>query len=150
MNKLLARLERIRGVKMDYREQDTHLDVVRRYMLVWNSRELVGMRELFTPDAIIEGTLARGCLDEVLPVWRELAQAFRPHRIVESIVVQEAEVVARYTEQGVFVGPFRGRLPTGRRYELVTMDWFAFEGEKISRLWRLRDYDDQARQVKLR
>ena len=150
MNELIARSDRTPGEYMDYRKQEVQLDVVWRFLLAWNSSDLSGVRELFAADAIIEGTLARGSLKEVLPVWRDLAVAFRPQRTVESMVAQDGEVVALYTEQGVFVGPLRCRLPTGRRYELVTMDWFAFEGEKIRRLGRLMDYGDQARQIKMR
>ena len=98
---LITRSDRTPGEYMDYRKQEVQLDVVWRFLLAWNSSDFSGVRELFTADAIIEGTLARGSLKEVLPVWRELAEAFRPQRTVESMVAQDGEVVARYTEQGV-------------------------------------------------
>lgn len=53
----------------------------------------------------------------------------------------------RYSESGVFQGPFRGHEPTGKPFELVAMEWFILRDGKIERRWGARDSASQARQI---
>jgi hypothetical protein len=48
-------------------------------------------------------------------------------------------VVARYTERGKSVKPFRGLGPTNKTHELLAMEWFEVNN-LIQRRWGTRFY----------
>lgn len=124
-------------------------DVVLKYVAAFNDYDVDALRGLFTPDALIYGVLGAGGLDDVLPVWGELHAAFGITLLVEEIVAEGDRVAVRYTERGTFAGPFRGKEPTGKSYELVAMEWFVLRDGRISRRWGARDSASQARQIGL-
>lgn len=119
------------------------LDTVRAYVAAFNAGDWDAIRPLFTPGAMIRGVLGWGELEEVaFPVWRELHDGLRMSLQIEALVEDGDVVVARFTETGTFVGPFRGLpglTPTGRSYEIVAMEWFEFEDGMIARRWGARD-----------
>src|SRR5690606_1309478 len=117
-------------------------DIVHAYVEAFNAGDWAKMRPLFTDAAVIRGVLGWGGFEEVLPIWRELHEGMSMHLAVDSLVHAGESVVARYTETGRFVGPFRGLAgltPTGRTYEIVAMEWFEFEDGRIARRWGARD-----------
>ena len=63
------------------------------------------------------------------------------------MVAEGDRVAVRYTERGRFVGPFRGQEPTGKAYQLVAMEWFAFRDGRVQGRWGARDSAALARQV---
>jgi steroid delta-isomerase-like uncharacterized protein len=121
--------------------------VVRQYVEAFNQGDLPRLRELFTPDASVHGVLGWGGLDVVLPIWKELHEAFKIELVVEELIAEGDVVAVRYVERGTFAGAFRGRPPTGKSYELVAMEWFSLRDEKIHRRWGARDSASQARQI---
>ncbi len=123
--------------------------VVRGYVDAFNQGDPATLRRLFTPDAVVYGVLGAGGLDVVLPVWKELHDAFAIELRVDGLVAQADTVVARYTERGTSVGAFRGQGPTGKSYEIVAMEWFAMRDGLIHRRWAARDAAAQARQMGL-
>jgi predicted ester cyclase len=123
--------------------------VVREYVAAFNRGDTDALRLLFTPDAVIHGVLGSGGLDVAVPVWRELHDAFGVTLTVEDLVAEADRVAARYTERGTFAGPFRGREPTGRSYEIAATEWFVLRGGRIAARWGARDSAAQARQVGL-
>jgi steroid delta-isomerase-like uncharacterized protein len=128
---------------------ESNKEVVRRYVAAFNRGDTDALRDLFTPDAVIHGVLGSAGLGEALPIWRELHAAFGIALTVEEMVAEGDRVAVRYTERGTFAGPFRGKQPTGKSYELVAMEWFEFRGGRIHRRWGARDSAAQARQVGL-
>jgi len=126
---------------------ESNKQVVRQYVAAFNRGDIEALRTLFSADAVIQGVLGWGALDKVIPVWRELHAAFAIELTIEDLVAEGDTVAARYLEQGKFVGPFRGKEPTGKTYELVAMEWFILHEGKIARRWGARDSDSQARQV---
>lgn len=123
--------------------------VFREYVEAFNRGDLEALRALFTPDAVIQGVLRKGGMDEILPIWRELIEGLGIQLEVEEMVAEGDLVAVRYTERGTFKGPFFGNQPTGKSYELVAMERFEVRDGKIHRRWGARDAASQARQIGL-
>lgn len=123
--------------------------VVRRYVEAFNRGDSAALRELFTPDAQIQGVLGVASIDWALGVWKELHEAFANELTIEELAAEGEAVAARYTERGTFRGPFRGHQPTGKSYEMPAMEWFHFRDGKIHRRWGARDSASHARQIGL-
>lgn len=128
---------------------DANAEVVRAYVEAFNRGDLDALRRLFTPDALIYGVLGAGGLDVAAPIWTELHDAFAVTLQVDALVASDDTVVARYTERGTSIAPFRGQGPTGLSYEIVAMEWFAMQGGLIHRRWAARDAAAMAQQVGL-
>ena len=128
---------------------DVNKKIVLRYVEAFNNGDTVALRDLFTPDAVIQGVLGSAGIEEALRIWRELHQAFAIALTVDDLVAEDDRVAARYTERGVFGAPFRGTPPTGRSYEIVAMELFHFRDGRICRRWGARDSAAQARQIGL-
>jgi steroid delta-isomerase-like uncharacterized protein len=131
----------------DMTTTESNKQVVRQYVLAFNRGDMDALRQLFTPDAIIQGVLGWASLDEAIPIWRELHAAFAIDLTIEDLAAEGDTVAARYLEQGKFVGAFRGKEPTGKSYELIAMEWFILHEGKIARRWGARDSASQARQL---
>jgi steroid delta-isomerase-like uncharacterized protein len=128
---------------------ESNKEVVRQYVAAFNRGDLEALRQLFTSDAVVQGVLGWGKLDEIIPIWKELHEAFSIELNVDAIIAEGDTVAARYTERGKFVGAFRGKEPTGKPFELVAMEWFILRNGKIERRWGARDAASQARQIGL-
>lgn len=126
---------------------ESNKQVVRRYVEAFNRGDNDALRALFVDDAVIHGVLGWAPIDEAIPIWRELHSAFAIELTIEDMSAERDVVAVRYTERGRFVGPFRGRQPTGKPYELIAMEWFEFKDGKIRRRWGARDSASQARQI---
>jgi predicted ester cyclase len=126
---------------------ERHKVVVGAYIEAFNRGDLVTLRELFTPDALVYGVLGWGSLPEVEPIWRDLHAAFGIQLTAEQMIAEGDTVAVRYTERGTFVAPFRDQQPTGKSFELVAMEWFVIQDGKIHRRWGARDAASQARQL---
>jgi steroid delta-isomerase-like uncharacterized protein len=122
-------------------------ELVRRYVDAFNRGDLEALRRLFTADAKVQGVLGDVGLEDALDVWRQLHQGLAVELTIDAIVAEGDAVAVRYTERGKFVGAFQGRPPTGKSYELVSMEWFTCRDGKISRRWGARDAASQARQI---
>jgi len=121
--------------------------VVMQYVEAFNRGDLEVLQQLFTTDALIQGVLGWGGLDKVLPIWKELHEAFAMELTVEEIIAEGDTVAVRYTERGNFNHSFRGKDPTGKSYELVAMEWFTMLDGKIHRRWGARDSASLWRQL---
>ncbi|MEW5855802.1 MAG: ester cyclase [Cyanobacteriota bacterium] len=126
---------------------ESNKQVVLKYVEAFNRGDLETLQAVFTPDALIQGVLGWGELDKVMPIWKELHEAFAIDLTVEEIIAEGDTVAVRYTERGTFAGSFRGQEPTGKPYELVAMEWFTLIEGKIHRRWGARDAASQARQI---
>jgi steroid delta-isomerase-like uncharacterized protein len=121
--------------------------VVRRYVAAFNGGDFAALREIFAPDAVVQGVLGWGGLDVVEPIWRELHSAFGIQMTIDALAADGDTVAARYTERGTFVAPFRGNEATGKSFEIVAMEWFEIRDGRIARRWGARDHASQARQM---
>ena len=127
---------------------ETHKDIIRRYAAAFSAGDFEALRPLFTEDAVIQGVLGWGNIDEVaMPVWRDLHVAYGLQLTIEDMVAEGDKVAVRYTERGTFCAAFRGTEPTGKSYELVAMEWFELRGGKIARRWGARDSASMQRQL---
>lgn len=122
-------------------------DVVRRYVDAFNRGDLAALGALFTEDAQIQGVMGKGVFEKVSPIWRQLIEGYGMQLRVEEMIAEGNTVVARFTETGTFKAPAFGHEPTGKSYELVAMEWFEVDGDKITRRWGARDSASQARQL---
>lgn len=123
--------------------------IVMRYVEAFNKGDLQTLRMLFAPDALVHGVLGWGGMDKVIPIWKELHEAFAIELSVEAMAAEGEIVAVLYTERGTFRAPFRGSPPTGKSYELVAMEWFIVRDGKIHRRWGARDSASQTRQLGL-
>lgn len=128
---------------------ESNKQTVLQYVEAFNRGDLEALRQLFASDAVVQGVLGWGPMDEVIPIWKELHDAFAIELTVEAIIAEGDAVAVRYTERGEFRAPFRGNAPTGKRFELVAMEWFILSNGKIARRWGARDSASQARQTGL-
>src|SRR2546421_10938329 len=119
--------------------EESNKKIVLEYVDAFNRGDVEAMRPLFTDDALVYGVLGWGGLDEVVPIWREIHDAFAIKMQVEAIIAEGDTVAVRYVERGTSVGPFRGGPVTGRSFEVVAMEWFIFRSERIHRRWGARD-----------
>lgn len=124
-------------------------DIVRRYVEAFNLGDLEALKHLFSPDAVIQGVLKKGYMDEILPIWQALHDGLAVHLTVDEMIEEGDTVAVRYTERGTFRAPFFGHQPTGRSYELVAMEWFVIRDGQIRQRWGARDAASQARQIGL-
>jgi steroid delta-isomerase-like uncharacterized protein len=126
---------------------EANKQVVLNYVEAFNRGDLEALAALFTSDAQIQGVLGWGGLEQALPIWKELHEAFAIALTVEAIIADNETVAVRYTERGTFRGTFRGQQPTGKSFELVAMEWFSLRDGRICRRWGARDSASQARQI---
>lgn len=127
--------------------RDHNKALVRSYVDAFNRGDLDQLRTLFAADAVIQGVLKKGQMDEILPIWRALHESLAAHLTIEEIIAQGDMVAVRYTERGVFRATFFGNEATGKSYELVAMEWFLIQNGKIQQRWGARDAASQARQI---
>lgn len=123
--------------------------VVLDYVEAYNQGDMEALRHLFTEDSEVYGALGWGGLEEVVPVWQMLHEAFAFQLYVEEVLVQGDSVVARFLERGTSVGPFRGQTATGKSSEVVAIEWFIVQGRRIRRRWGVRDSASHFRQMGL-
>jgi steroid delta-isomerase-like uncharacterized protein len=128
---------------------ESHKEIVHRYVAALNAGDWATLRELFAPEAVVYGVLGWGGIEQVMPIWRELHEGLRMELTVEEIIAEGDIVAVRYTERGTFLGAFRGQPPTGRSYEIGAMEWFHLRDGRIARRWGARDAAAQARQIGL-
>jgi steroid delta-isomerase-like uncharacterized protein len=129
--------------------QETNKQLILRYVEAFNRCDLPTLRTLFTDDAVVHGVFGMGSLDKVIPMWEELHRAFAIHLTVQEVIVEGDHAAVRYVESGTFQGDFRANPPTGRSFQLVTMEWFHLRDGKIAQRWGARDFASQARQIGL-
>src|SRR5206468_2883682 len=120
---------------------------VLEYVAAFNAGDIDRLRTLFTPDATIYGVLGGGPFDVAAPIWRELHTAFQMKLDVQSIIAEGDVIAVRYVERGASVAPFRGGSVTNKSYEIVAMEWFEMQGDRIHRRWGARDSAAIARQL---
>jgi steroid delta-isomerase-like uncharacterized protein len=125
--------------------------IIRRFVEeVQNGGDLTVLDEIAAPDYVNHSAppgvpADREGLKQLTAMFR---RAFPDGRMaIEDLVAEGDRVAARYTERGTFAGPFRGKEPTGKSYELTAMEWFALQDGRIHRRWGARDSASQARQV---
>jgi len=129
--------------------EEANKQTVLDYVDAFNRADLEALRRLFTDDALVYGVLGWGGLDQVMPIWQEIQQAFSIRLQVESLIAAGETVAVRYTERGTSVGPFRGQAATGKSFEVVAMEWFEMREGRIHRRWGARDSAAQFRQMGL-
>ncbi len=123
-------------------DTEAHKQLVRSYAEAFNAGDFERLLPLFTPSAQIWGVLGHGSPEAVLPIWRELHEGMNMRLEIQALAAEGDCVTARYRETGRFTGPFRGladHMPTGRPYEIVSMEWFEFADGRIARRWGARD-----------
>ena|SRR5262245_7863637 len=128
---------------------EANKQVVRAYVEAFNRGDFDALRQIYATDAIVQGVLGQGGMEKVVGLWRELRRGLAPELTIEEMVAEGDVVAVRYTERGKFVGPFLGKPPTGKPYELIAMEWFVVKDGKIQRRWGARDAASQARQIGL-
>ncbi len=128
-------------------QQERNKAVVRNYVDAFNRGDLEALRQLFSPDATIQGVLGKGQLDKIMPIWRQLVDGLAINLSIEEMIAEQDTVAVRFTERGTFQGPFFGIPATGKSYELVAMEWFLVRDGKIEQRWGARDQASQARQI---
>ena len=128
-------------------EVTRNIEIVHKYVATFNRGDIDAVCNLFAKDALIWGVAGWGTPEQVRPFWQELTSAFQINLTIDALVADGDTVVARYTERGKSVQPFRGLGPTNRSYELLAMEWFEIKNNLIQRRWGTRDSASQNRQL---
>jgi predicted ester cyclase len=68
---------------------------------------------------------------------------------VVRLVAEGETVAARFVCSGTHLGAWRGHAPTGRRFRVDEVSFFAFSGDRIARVWGLEDTITRLRQLRL-
>lgn len=121
--------------------------VVRAYADAFGRGDFEAIRNMCTPDVVIQGVLGRGNWDFVLPVWKSLHEAYDIKLEIEELIGEGEFVAARYAETGTFRNAFRGTPATGKSYRVTAMEWFRFGNGKIAERWGARDAANIQRQL---
>ena len=121
--------------------------VVLDYVDAFNRGDLGALKDLVADDAEIQGVFGKGTFERIKPIWRQLIEGYQMQLSVQELIAEGNSVAARYIERGEFVAPAFGNEPTGRKYELVALEWFEIEDGLIKRRWGARDSASQARQL---
>src|SRR5438105_11301038 len=129
--------------------EEANKKIVLDYVDAFNRGDLEKLRSLFTEDAQVQGVLGWGGMDVVMPIWKELHEAFAIELQVEAIIAEGDMVAVRYLDRGTSVQSFRGGPVTGKSYEVVAMEWFIIKDGRIHRRWGARDSASQSRQMEL-
>jgi steroid delta-isomerase-like uncharacterized protein len=127
--------------------EEANKQLVRDYVEAFNRGDMEALRRIFADDALVYGVLGWGGMDEVVPVWQQLRDAFAIRLQVDSMIAEGDTVAVRYTERGTSVGPWRGHEATGKSYEVVAMEWFIVKENRIHRRWGARDSAAEFRQM---
>ncbi|GHE49059.1 hypothetical protein GCM10019059_05060 [Camelimonas fluminis] len=120
------------------------------HVTAFNAGDREPPRALFTPDANSRGVPGWVPVNGAIPIWRELHENTCMRLEISGVVSDGATAAALLHETGRFVGAFRGLAghePTGKHYELLAIEWFAFSGNLIARRWAARDSGALARQA---
>ncbi len=121
--------------------------VVREYVKAFNRGDLGKLKTLLHEDAEIQGVMGKRTIEKMEAVWRQLIEGYGIQLKIEGLIAEGNTVAARYIETGAFNAPAFGQQPTGKSYELFTMEWFEIEGGRIKRRWGARDSASQERQL---
>ena len=122
--------------------ESSHKAVVRRLVdEAMNARRLDVLDELCTP------AMARRWRAWVAP----FQDSFPDMRMeIVQLVGEGDTVVGRFTCSATNSGEWRGRAPSGRRFENVDeVYFFTFEGDRIASAWGIEDTLDRLRQLGL-
>lgn len=106
--------------------------VVLKYVDAFNRGDLNELRSLLADEVEIQGVLAKGGFEEIVPIWRQLIEGYGIQLHIQGLVAEGNVVAARYIETGTFRAAAFGKQPTGKSYELVAMEWFEIEGDESS------------------
>jgi steroid delta-isomerase-like uncharacterized protein len=127
--------------------EEQNKQIVEQYAAAFNQGDLATLRDLFAPEAMIQGVMGKGHMDKVIHFWEQLISGLGMQLTIEEMVAEGDLVAVRYTERGTFRGPFLGHAPTGKSYEMVAMEWFVIRDGKVQQRWGARDQATQARQI---
>lgn len=123
--------------------------VVMAYVDAYNRGDIDGVCALFAPDALIDDGDGWGGLAVALPRWEQVMRCFQPSLEVDGVVAEGDTVAVRYTERGRSVQSFRGGPVTGKRYEVLSMEWLVVKEGHIQRRWAVDDSAAKFRQMAL-
>jgi steroid delta-isomerase-like uncharacterized protein len=129
--------------------EESNKQIVLQYVEAFNKGDTELLRNLLTSDVKIFGVLGWGDLDKALLVWQELHESFAINLQVEDMIAEGERVAVRYIERGTSVKPFRGHPATNKSYEIVAMEWFIIQDNRIHRRWGARDSAAQFRQMEI-
>jgi predicted ester cyclase len=112
-------------------------DIVRRYAQMFDTGNFDEADELFVPDFIVRHLDAPELDCEG---WKEFSRPFvsgfsKRQLVVEDLVTEGNEVVARMTFSGRHTGEFFGVAPTGREVRFTGIVWFRISEGKIIEHW---------------
>lgn len=127
--------------------EDRAKEIVLKYVAAFNRGDLDELASLLAADAEIQGVFGKGVFEKIAPIWQQLIEGYGMQLNVQSLIAEGGIVAARYIESGTFRAPAFGAEPTGKSYEIVAMEWFEIENDKIKRRWGARDAASQARQL---
>jgi predicted ester cyclase len=125
--------------RVDARDPES---VVRRLIdEVLNGGQLEVIDELYTPE------MARGARRWIAPFLGSFPDA---EMEIVDLIAEGEKVVGRFRCSGTHLGPWRGRPPTGRRFERVDEVYiFRVKNGRISEAWGIEDVRSRERQLGL-
>jgi steroid delta-isomerase-like uncharacterized protein len=127
-------------------------ELIRRmYSEGYNPESLDRMGEWFGEDFVVH---LAGAPEPVrgLAAYRQIREAFFAafpdvHNLIEELIVEGDKVAVRERYRGTYVGEFRGVPPTGRAFEMASIDIYRVANGKIAEVWSMPDMLGLLRQL---
>ena len=106
--------------------------------------------ELAHPEVVIHGVSTLHGASEAKAFFARLHESLQPwHVTVEDVIAEGDKVVVRLTESGTMVGPWLGRAPTGKSFQLGAVQICRLAGGRLVEMWGFRDTGSMMRQLGL-
>jgi predicted ester cyclase len=95
----------------------------------------------YSPTMVIHGAGVDFVLDDARKWWADMWNAFPDLRFRgEVILVGEDGYTARWVFAGTHTGPYLGKPPTGKRFEMSGMGAYRMHGGKCAEEWSVADF----------
>lgn len=123
--------------------EENRARVHRFYEEVFNRKNMTALDELIDPQVVDHSAPAGapGGIEGARQFASMLLSAFPDaHFVVEDLIAEGDQVVARLTQSGTHLGIFLGIPPTGKRVTVTGIEIFRLAGGKFVEHWN--NYDD--------
>ncbi|MEU3626410.1 hypothetical protein BS329_08910 [Amycolatopsis coloradensis] len=115
-------------------------DLVQRYIATWNSGDLEGMAEFWSPDMVHHTRMGSHGFESVLTIVSDFMRAFPDLRFtIEDILADGDRVATRMTATGTHTGSYMGKEATGNKVSCSVFGVARVQDGKLVEHWGVTD-----------